>query len=336
MKKIHQVCNELGLTKKAIYYYIEKDLIHPCRDEENDYYLFDDETIKQLRLIVMLRKLNIPTNAIEEMLEYPTLLNFFLHRHLDTLRNQINDELHMLDSITNMIDVLPPNATPSNLDNLNINIEPNNILDYNYPSLDARMLTILFFGSFLKQEVDDYRMYLWTKITALFKKEINTSLEYAKHLIYAIPAKALAELTKNQYVLDMKIVQSENIDELENMLVTALHTLLDNKQLQEYWNLEYDAILTPYFEFAAGPAQNFMSEYSVEYKQYLSNIATVNKNVAERLCNGDLVELKEVLMQQLPNHFSNHLHSELHILLSFQNSIFTALPLAQIQEIIQN
>ena len=336
MKRIQQVCNELRLTKKAIYYYIEKDLLHPCRDEENDYYLFDDETIKQLRLIVTLRKLDVPTSSIEEILKYPTLLNFFLHRHLDTLRNQINHELHMLDSITNMIDVLPPNATPRSLDNLNINIESNNILDYNYPSLDARMLTILFFGSFLKQEVSDYHMYLWTKITALFKKEINTSLEYAKHLIYAIPANTLAELTKNQYKLDMHIVNNEDIDEIETMLVEALYTLSKNKELQAYWNLEYEAILTPYFEFVAGPAQNFMSEYSIEYKTYLSNISKINKRVANRLCTGDLIQLKELLQNQLPNHFGNYLHSELHILLSFKDSIFTVLPLEKIKTIIEN
>lgn len=336
MKKIHEVCQLTGLTKKAIYYYIYKDLIHPMRDEDNDYYVFKEDDLERIQLIAKLRKLDIPINDISEILNYPPMLNFFLHRHLDRLRSQIEEELQVMDAVTNLIDVLPPNATPKQLKDYEITSNPNKVLDYYYPITDARMLTILFYGSFLKQPVDDYHMYLWTKITALFKKEIDTNLKYSKKLIYAIPASKINEITQKQYTMDMKIAHSNTANELIDILEHKLNELAESEELQNYWNMMYDLFLTPMFEFSFGPAQKFMMEYSEEYKQYIAIVMEASKQLETRLIDGDLQNLYSKLELKLPNHFNNHITSEINTILNFSNSIFTTLPLETIEEIIED
>lgn len=66
---INDVSKSTGLTKKAINYYISKNLINPSRNLENNYRIFKDIDIKRLNVISALRQLNISVNAINELFE---------------------------------------------------------------------------------------------------------------------------------------------------------------------------------------------------------------------------------------------------------------------------
>lgn len=65
--KIKDVCVQTGLTRKAIEYYESKGLITPIK-EENGYRFFSNNDVETLKEISLLRKLELSTSEISEIL----------------------------------------------------------------------------------------------------------------------------------------------------------------------------------------------------------------------------------------------------------------------------
>lgn len=83
--RIQEVCRKTGLTKKAIYFYIDQGLITPDRNAENNYLDFSEADVGWLQIIALLRQYNVPVGAVEELFRYPSMTNFYLHRQLADL-----------------------------------------------------------------------------------------------------------------------------------------------------------------------------------------------------------------------------------------------------------
>ena len=66
--QINEVCKQTGLTKKAIEYYQNKGLISPII-KENGYREFTDDNLEQLKMISLLRRLDLSTDEIREVME---------------------------------------------------------------------------------------------------------------------------------------------------------------------------------------------------------------------------------------------------------------------------
>ncbi|MGO1580624.1 MAG: MerR family transcriptional regulator [Peptoniphilaceae bacterium] len=66
--RIKEVCELTGLTKKAIYYYEKKEIISP-KFMSNGYREFDNEDIKRLKKIYILKSLGLSITNIKEILD---------------------------------------------------------------------------------------------------------------------------------------------------------------------------------------------------------------------------------------------------------------------------
>lgn len=64
---INEVESIVGISKKSIRYYEEQGLLNPKRNQENDYRVYDEKDIKQLKLIKFLRELNVPIHDIKKL-----------------------------------------------------------------------------------------------------------------------------------------------------------------------------------------------------------------------------------------------------------------------------
>jgi len=71
--RIHEVCKKLGVTKKAIEYYIKQDLLS-LDVLDNGYRNFKEEHIERLRKIIVLRRLGLGTREIKQALSKPEAL----------------------------------------------------------------------------------------------------------------------------------------------------------------------------------------------------------------------------------------------------------------------
>lgn len=66
--QINEICKQTGLTKKAIEYYQSRGLVSPTT-KENGYREFIDDDLEQLKMIALLRKLDLSTDEIKQVLE---------------------------------------------------------------------------------------------------------------------------------------------------------------------------------------------------------------------------------------------------------------------------
>ncbi len=88
--KINEVVKITGLTKKAIYYYEAENLITPEKTPDNNYREFSDDDIKRLTQISALRRLDIPIQAIRDILDNPLKVESALKSQISTMSAKIN------------------------------------------------------------------------------------------------------------------------------------------------------------------------------------------------------------------------------------------------------
>lgn len=76
------------ITKQNIRFYEKQGLIHPSRNPENDYREYSEEDIRTLKLIKILRKLQMPIEQIKLVINSEVHLEDALHSHLDKLQKE--------------------------------------------------------------------------------------------------------------------------------------------------------------------------------------------------------------------------------------------------------
>ena len=67
--KIKDVEKQVGISKANIRFYEEEGLIHPARNQENNYREYSKADVEQLQEIKKLRLIGIPVQEIKEIYE---------------------------------------------------------------------------------------------------------------------------------------------------------------------------------------------------------------------------------------------------------------------------
>jgi len=78
-------CTRTGLTERAVRLYIEKGLLHPWQEEQNDRVLtfFSEEDIARLEDIAVLRKAGFSIDSIVTMTKYPQTIGDIVREQLE-------------------------------------------------------------------------------------------------------------------------------------------------------------------------------------------------------------------------------------------------------------
>ena len=76
---MNEICQKYHISRKTVHFYIQRDLLHPLK-EDNNYYRFSSENEEELKLVLRMRKAGISIEGIQDMLKYPSCANFFLFR----------------------------------------------------------------------------------------------------------------------------------------------------------------------------------------------------------------------------------------------------------------
>lgn len=86
--RIKEVEDLVGITKKNIRFYEKEGLLSPGRELENSYRDYSEEDVQRLRVIKLLRKLDMPLNGIADVLGGRISLPEALHLHALLLEEQ--------------------------------------------------------------------------------------------------------------------------------------------------------------------------------------------------------------------------------------------------------
>lgn len=228
--KIKEVCLKTGLTKKAIDYYIEKNLIKP-EILENGYREFQQEDIDQLLKIALYRKTGLSVDEIKQVLT-----------DINALTNIINKKTLELNRKKEQIDILQK---------LQIGESIENIKDDIY-QLDRKMTIIekllnMFPGYYGKLITMNFSQYLNEPISSHEQEkafcEIVDFLDNAPKL--EIPDNLQKQLDEYNEMYTEKDIQKtilekeKNIINYQEFLKTNKEFLKlyhDYKQSEEYQN----------------------------------------------------------------------------------------------------
>ncbi|MBQ4629279.1 MAG: effector binding domain-containing protein [Clostridia bacterium] len=127
LQSISKVSKKYNISARTLRYYEQLGLICPVRDEENSYRIYDEETLRTLQQIIILRKLRIPLKQIADILKSDsakTAIDIFEENlveidgeitALSTIRSiiksflnklQIDDTKFMLPDDENLMDIV--------------------------------------------------------------------------------------------------------------------------------------------------------------------------------------------------------------------------------------
>ena len=77
-----------GITRQNIRYYEKMGLIYPSREKENQYRKYNKDDIRRLKLIYMFRKLDMPLEEIQQILDGRKDLQEALEQQKEQLRKK--------------------------------------------------------------------------------------------------------------------------------------------------------------------------------------------------------------------------------------------------------
>lgn len=84
---IHEVTSQFGLTSRTLRYWEQKGLLKSLRDPQSNWRVYDDEALQHIRLVMLLRELDIPIKDVKKILD---------SKELDIAANVIKMQIHKL------------------------------------------------------------------------------------------------------------------------------------------------------------------------------------------------------------------------------------------------
>lgn len=88
--KIGEVEKRIGIPKATIRYYEDKGLIHPARNNENNYRNYSEDDIMKLKHIKMFRALGVPIADIIKLEDEEIRLDEVINKRLEAIREEEN------------------------------------------------------------------------------------------------------------------------------------------------------------------------------------------------------------------------------------------------------
>lgn len=101
LQSISQISKNYGISAQTLRYYEQIGLIKSIRNENNAYRFYDEEVVKQLHSIIILRKLRIPVKQIKEILNNKNALTTIeiFERNI----SELDEEITSLSTIKSIL-----------------------------------------------------------------------------------------------------------------------------------------------------------------------------------------------------------------------------------------
>lgn len=305
--RTRDVMNKTGLTKKAIHYYIQEQLIHP-KISDNGYYEFSDEDINTLKVILQMRQLDFPVEDVRSILAHPEITGFlitkqqkYLHQKMAVLEWQAAclEELAFALGRTKSKELLC-----QKLDEQVGSFRPLN-QDTLIDLVDAEALAYYFWGCFIDdQAMTEYQRFLWERLkktiiqnqTEKMRKLCNTILTFNHNKIPNViyPYKRIFE--------SVSALEENDYPAYVDMMISKIKAFLNNRVWVQEWRERYDVFYEPCSDFFDGAPAEIMREFSPTFSRYQKNINCCCAMLQAYLDSDSGKELKDELYAKLGQH----------------------------------
>jgi DNA-binding transcriptional MerR regulator len=280
---INQVCETVNLTKKAIEYYIEQDLIHPVV-LENNYRDFSQSDVERLTKISMYRRLGLSVHDIKAVLSDNTgeaLQRIAIQKELNSQREKAKkatlDKLCRGQSYADII---------TDLESIDFNATITEKLLHAFPGYFGRFLS-LHFARFLNNPID-------TVDERLAYAEIISFLDNSPALVFPDDVQAFLDENTMEYspeTINIMLANTKQAIENPEAFVSenkeTMQQYLEFKQSDEYRVSPLSKLKTLLKDFcgSSGYYDIFipaMKRLSKPYAEYYSQLETADEKMLTR------------------------------------------------------
>ncbi len=262
--RMNEACKQTNLTKKAIHYYIDCNLVQ-IKKLENNYYDFSEENIEELKQIAFFRKMGISIETIKKILDSPTALNFFLVEERNKLYLEVKEKMNTLMNLTSLILSLPHNATPDDLPQVIHNSQDlvNSLFAQIPQDINYRMLSIYIFSAYTDEFATEYKRYLWTKIETEVQKQFQaTSFEALDYFSIHNDGEKMLKKYSNDFKNTLALYEANNLEPLVQTFIDKLKMFLESDDAINAWNLHYQNVYIPTLNAYQACAKEVLKEFS--------------------------------------------------------------------------
>lgn len=299
---INEVIRVTGLTRKAIYYYVDEKLVTPKEDRTNHYKLYSKEDVERLLVIAQLRKMRFTIREIRAVLEHPERLDLILHQ---SLKNQINEIVSLTNNIRDLsvlLEKLPPNCRLEQLTKVLKNTEAvENRLTYRehfmklFPGQEGRRYALLIWEAYLDDSFETQEQWdAWQEMVDYIDLALEADELSGYEAAYGVLSE---EKLEEDYILRKNYIA--NIIELEGMeferkvqeVITFVASLPDSKRYLRLWNNDFSTLVVPIVrmeEKYIGKLLEIVSNNYIAYQEQWGKIVDRVQQYLERAENEDL------------------------------------------------
>ena len=290
--RMNEACKQTNLTKKAIHYYIDCNLVQ-IKKLENNYYDFSEENIEELKQIAFFRKMGISIETIKKILNSPTALNFFLVEERNKLYLEVKEKMNMLMNLTSLILSLPHNATPTDLPQVIHNSKDlvNSLFAQIPQDINYRMLSIYIFSAYTDEFATEYKRYLWTKIETEVQKQFQaTSFEALDYFSIHNDGEKMLKKYSNDFKNTLALYEANNLEPLVQTFIDKLKMFLESDDAINAWNLHYQNIYIPTLNAYQACAKEVLKEFSNRFAICNKKIEQIILLTDQFICDTKLKE----------------------------------------------
>ena len=276
--KTKEVIQLTGLSKKAIYHYIEKGLIVP-EIEENNYYSFTMENVNALKYIKFLRDMDMPISEIEELNKNPAAFMIFISRLKANVYRQKSILQEQFEKLTDIEESL---LHGDSMNDIFEKFSQPVISQHNTSALnenDAKFIFYHFFGNFMQDiEMTEYKYYLIERIIKQIVAEQNDQiLRFRDYLLTVEPEMLQYEFLQAKQMDGMILFSGfENKECIPTARdsISVIKEHLINSEWVKGWKMAYKGYIKPknYYYGTDDKLNELMFELSPEYKTIMVNI----------------------------------------------------------------
>ena len=329
--RIQEVCDQTGLSKRNVHFYIKERLIAPAVNKSNGYYNFSENDCKRLIMIHELRNAGLSLSVIRSILNTPTCAGYYLRLHTNQLRKEILHLEHITKSLNRILERLPVNPDFDTLYNLGTSARiPQPITDKNLESLenyDNNLVNQFLWRFFLPEgNLTEYQQYLWEKVNRITNVTTNQDYQKINLFLQSLSQKEIDYffVQRNQVFSFIAELDATGCKQYVEKMKGTLRAFLKQNHLINSWKNCYETYIYPNTRIYDSEINTMISEMSPLFADYAHNIHIICDSLYCWLHSDNGAELLHNLMQTLDGYLNlehSH-HGELAALDSFDQMGF--------------
>lgn len=324
--KIQDVCNQTGLTKRNIHFYIKEGLIFPAARPNNGYYDFSDDDCRRLTIIRELRNADFSIPIIRSILNNPATAGYYLQRHAKQLKREEERLTNNINELSHIIEFLPLRSDMDTLCSLihggqfappasKDNAEP-------FGRDDTALVNRFLWSSFIPDTpLTDYQQFLWEKVNRITECSIAADYEKISGFLQTLSQKNIDTVLarRNQHYEYIASLNQEGCIQYVNEMRQNIKKMLMQNSVIQRWKYMYHPYILPNTRIFDSEINTLMGELSPLFSAYLHNIHIVCESLYQWLHSENGGKFLQEMNRQLTGYINlEHCHhGELEALAAF-------------------